>query len=84
MIKKFGGHHHFVSIKSESSTERSSQKKGALKNQPNNTETPDFGNPIEYHEEVLSSQPTIPPNILAFLPLTGGCSESLGAFSFFF
>ena len=31
-------------------------------------------------------QPMIPPtvNVLTFSPLTGGCSEGLGAFRFFF
>ena len=33
------------------------------------------GNPFKCHEEVLSLQPMIPPNVLTlFPPLTGGCS----------
>ena len=37
------------------------------------------------HEEVLYLQALIPPKRFGiFSPLTGGCSESLGAFWFFF
>ena len=43
------------------------------------------GNPFKYHEEVLSLQPMIPPKRFdIFFPLTGGCSEGLDAFIFFF
>ena len=44
------------------------------------------GNPIKCHEEVSSLQPMIPPNlnVLTFFPLTGGCSEGLYAFRFFY
>ena len=35
-------------------------------------------------EEVLSLQPMIPPKRFDVFPLTGGCSEDLGAFRFFF
>ena len=42
------------------------------------------GNPFKCHEEVLSLQPMIPPKGFDIFPLTGGCSESLDAFSFFF
>ena len=39
------------------------------------------GNSFEYHEEVFYLQPMIPPNKrFDFFPLTGGCSEGLGAF----
>ena len=38
------------------------------------------GNPFECHEEVLYLQPLIPPKRFdIFPPLTGGCSEGLGA-----
>ena len=43
------------------------------------------GNPFKCHEEVLYLQPMIPPKRFdIFSPLTGGCSEGLGAFRFFF
>ena len=42
------------------------------------------GNPFKCHEEVLFLQPMIPPKRFDFSPLTGGCSEGLGAFRFFF
>ena len=47
------------------------------------------GNPFKCHEEVLFLQHMIPPtwyqvNVLTFSPLTGRCSEGLGAFRFFF
>ena len=43
------------------------------------------GNPFKCHEEVLYLQPMIPHlNVLTFSPLTGGCSEGLDAFRFFF
>ena len=42
------------------------------------------GNPFKCHEEILYLQPMIPPIRLTFFPLTGGCSEGLGAFKFFF
>ena len=45
------------------------------------------GNPFKCHEEVLYLQSMIPPKrfvIFYFFPLTGGCSEGLGAFRFFF
>ena len=43
------------------------------------------GNPLKCHEEVLSSQPMIPPKRFdLFPPLAGGCSEGLDAFRFFF
>ena len=39
------------------------------------------GNPFRCHEEVLYLQPMIPPKRFdIFSPLTGGCSEGLGAF----
>ena len=39
------------------------------------------GNPFICHEEVLYLQPLIPPKRFdIFPPLTGGCSEGLGAF----
>ena len=42
-------------------------------------------NPFKCHEEVLYLQPLIPPERFdIFSPLTGGCSEGLGAFRFFF
>ena len=42
-------------------------------------------NPIKCHEEVLSSQPMMPPKRFGISPpLTGGCSEGLDAFRFFF
>ena len=40
------------------------------------------GNPFKCHEEVLYFQLLIPPK--KKFPLTGGCSEGLGAFRFFF
>ena len=40
-----------------------------------------LGNPFKSHEEVLHLQPLIPPKRFdIFFPLTGGCSEGLGAF----
>ena len=44
------------------------------------------GNPFQCHEEVWSLQPImIPPKRFdIFFPLTGGCSEGLDAFIFFF
>ena len=43
------------------------------------------GNPFERHEEVLYLQPLIQPKCLDISPpCTGGCSEGLGAFLFFF
>ena len=43
------------------------------------------GNPDKCHEEVLYLQPMFPHlNILTFSPLSGGCSEGLNAFRFFF
>ena len=41
-------------------------------------------NPLECHEEVLSLQPMILPKRFDIFPLTGGCSEGLDAFSFYF
>ena len=39
------------------------------------------GNPFKCHEEVLYLQPLIPPKRFDISPpLTGGCSEGLGAF----
>ena len=40
------------------------------------------GNPFKCH--VLSLQPMVPPKHLTLSPLTGGCSEGLDAFRFFF
>ena len=43
------------------------------------------GNSFKCHEEVLYLQPMIPPTTrFEFFPLTGGCSEGLDAFRFFF
>ena len=43
------------------------------------------GNLFKCHEEVLYLQPLIPPKRFEmFSPITGGCSEGLGAFRFFF
>ena len=42
------------------------------------------GNPFKCHEEVLYLKSTIPPKRFDIFPLTGGCSEGLGAFIFFF
>ena len=42
------------------------------------------GNPSKCHEEVWSLQPMIPPTDFGISPLTGGCSEGLDAFIFFF
>ena len=40
------------------------------------------GNPIICHEEVLPSQPMFPPKRFCLVfPLSGGCSEGLGAFN---
>ena len=41
------------------------------------------GNPFKCHEEVSSLQPIILPERFDIFPLTGGCSEGLGAFRFF-
>ena len=43
------------------------------------------GNPFKCHEEVLYLQPLTPPKRLfdIFSPLTGGCSEGLGAFYYY-
>ena len=39
------------------------------------------GNPFKCHKEVLYLQPLIPPKRFDISPpLTGGCSEGLGAF----
>ena len=39
------------------------------------------GNLFRWHEEVLYLQPLIPPKRFdIFFPITGGCSEGLGAF----
>ena len=39
------------------------------------------GNQLKCHEEVLYLQPLIPPKRFdIFPPITGGCSERLGAF----
>ena len=39
------------------------------------------GNLFKCHEEVLYLQPLIPPKRFdIFFPITGGCSEGLGAF----
>ena len=43
------------------------------------------GKPFKCHEEILYLQPLIPPKRFdIFSPLTGGCSEGLGAFCFLF
>ena len=43
-----------------------------------------IGEPVLYHEEVLSLQPMFPPKPLdIFSPEEGGCSEGLDAFRFF-
>ena len=42
------------------------------------------GNPIKCHEGVLSLQPTIPHKRFDIFPLTGGFSEGLDVFRFFF
>ena len=44
------------------------------------------GNLFKCHEEVLYLQPLIPPTkrFDIFSPITGGCSEGLGALRFFF
>ena len=42
------------------------------------------GNPFKCHEEVLYFQLLIPPKRFDIFPQTGGCSEGLGAFRFFF
>ena len=41
-------------------------------------------NPFKCHGEVLYLQPMIPPKRFDISPLTGGCSEGLDAFRFFF
>ena len=47
--------------------------------------TPSGNPPFKCPEEVLCLQPLmIPPTRFDFSPLTGGCSEGLGAFRFFF
>ena len=39
------------------------------------------GNPFKCHEEISYLQPFVPPKRFdIFSPLTGGCSEGLGAF----
>ena len=39
------------------------------------------GNPFKCHEEILYLQPMMPSKLFdIFSPLTGGCSEGLGAF----
>ena len=44
-----------------------------------------LGNPFKCHEGVLSLQPMIPHERFdIFSPLTGGCSEGLDTFRFFF
>ena len=43
-----------------------------------------LGNPFKCHEEVLYLQPLIPLKRFDFFPPTGGGSEGLGAFRFFF
>ena len=44
-----------------------------------------LGNPFKCHEEVLYFQPMVPPKRFdIFSPLTGGCSDGLDAFRFFF
>ena len=40
------------------------------------------GTRFKCHEEVLYLQPMISPKRFDILPLTGGCSEDLGAFRF--
>ena len=48
---------------------------------PNITMLLPSGNPFKCHEEVLYLRPMIPPKRFdIFFPLTGGCSEGLGAF----
>ena len=42
------------------------------------------GSSFKCHEEVWSLQPMIPPKCFDIFPLTGGCSEGLDAFRFFF
>ena len=42
------------------------------------------GNPFKCHEEVWPLRPMIPPKRFNIFPLTGGCSEGLHAFRFFF
>ena len=49
-----------------------------------NSTSTTIGEPVKYHEEVLSLQPMIPPKRFDIFPLTGGCSEGLDAFIFFF
>ena len=43
-----------------------------------------IGEPVRYHEEVLSLQPMFPPKPLDIFPPEGECSEGLDAFRFFF
>ena len=47
---------------------------------------PSGNNQFKWHEEVLSLRPTgmIQPKRFDIFPLTGGCSEGLAAFRFFF
>ena len=45
---------------------------------------PSGNNPIKCHEEVLSLQPMIPPKRFDVFSPTGGCSEGLDGFIFFF
>ena len=45
---------------------------------------PPSGSPFKCHEEVVSMQPMIPHKRFDTFPLTGGCSEGLDAFRFFF
>ena len=43
-----------------------------------------IGEPVQYHEKVLSLQPMFPPTKpLDIFPPEGGCSEGLDAFRFF-
>ena len=53
---------------------------------PKHPMLPPSGNQFKCHEEVLHLQPRIPPPTKFFeiFPRTGGCSEGLDAFRFFF
>ena len=42
-----------------------------------------IGEPVGYHEEVVSLQPMFPPKALDIFPPEGGCSKGLDAFRFF-
>ena len=42
-----------------------------------------IGEPVRYHEEVLSLQSMFPPKPLEIFSPEGGCSEDLDAFRFF-